>query len=226
MNPVPVAAAATDERLLSSIDTADVGEVAQAFARCIWSFPESSARQLKELLEADLGRDAPGPGLNAQLGPLVGLLAENGELIDSSVYDAARRAASRRGEHWPSRQSLCRSYGAWWRVVLTAARRLRRGLATRMTRSNAYRKHHDERYERHEVLDAVIACARFVGAWPSKWLYLEWAAARRMAARQNSMVPTPRLPAANAIKRHYADWNALHQDARRRLAESLEAPSR
>jgi hypothetical protein len=214
-----------DRALIDGARLEDIAEIALAFARRARSIPEIPARHLKALLEADLARDRSAPALDRNIGRVASLLEDTGELITGDEYDDARREAKQRGESWPSRQQLCRAYGPWWRVVLTAARWLRKGPRTRVTRSNAYRTVHVPAYEAVEVLDAVIACARFIEAWPSQWIYLEWAAARRAAARANPNVAIPRLPTAKAIRRHYRDWSRLHADARERLRELSTASS-
>lgn len=183
---------------------------------------------LMRLIEHDIAAPAACERRYRQLGLIMRLIAETGEVPKGPRYDAAHNASTERGEDFPDRETLTRQYsgqdrtGGYDRACQAAVRFLLQGSRSRVPDSfqHASRKPPAGTYTPQAsgndtdntpaiIGQALIAFRNATGSWPiDPPEYLDWAARRRREARDNGQPPPP-LPSAKPFRNAFP----IFQDA-------------
>lgn len=176
-----------------------------AIAALIPVLPEPTGLALYRGLRNMMALGEPAEVREERLGLLIEILDFSGEVPRGEVYDAERMRRARRGEIWPERTTLIKSYGNDWHAVVRAAmRHLHAAPGPVLPRGFQPLEHYGP-YDREEVLAAIARCRQELGDWvPGDWPtwpeYHAWMRLRCEVARVGGS-RRPRIPSRPTIKR-------------------------
>lgn len=167
--------------------------------------PESTGLALYRALSNLMALRAPAEVREDRIGLLVELLDATGEVPKGEVYDAERARRADRGEIWPQRTTLIKSFGNDWNTAVRAAMRHLHGAHSAVLPWKPQPLERYGPYDREEVLAAIAQCRRELGDWvPGDWPtwleYRSWMRLRSEIARTGGH-PRPRIPSSPTIDR-------------------------
>lgn len=193
-------------------------EYAVLLAESVAALPETSARELRDLLCDFLAQGHTARRREARLGLLIELLefGERASPVTQSEYEAARAERAGRGEDWPPATVISTPFGGWDQACLVALRLSRLGTGARQSADHSHGKFKGP-CTHLQIADALIKCRMELGFWPYASLYFDWAGHCRRLARANGL-PDPNLPGRPQFKKLVGDFERGLELAKRELA--------
>lgn len=193
---------------------------ASTIAKIAVAYPDRAAADLHEMIAHALtARPTTRPGEH-DLGLVIEILEEAGDLPQRGDYRLRRRAENSNGANWPSAAQLESKYGPWNRVTSAAlyVAEDRADRHVRRTDDGRIAIDSGRRYTRDEIKDAVIRCYDAIGAWPTPEEYNEYRNnSRRQALLVDSRSPK-RFPHRDAIRKRFDSWDRLIYLAKKKHA--------
>lgn len=201
-------------------------DVARALARLLPRLLDGREQaDLLSYINLMLRASAPAVRRAANLGLVIELILEHGELPNSQRYDEALEQRRAAGEQWPDRTTLFYAFGEWHTGVLRAAvRYLDRG--GRHGLSDSFAHAHvpitERRYEitMSGIAKAIIDCRNVNGRWPTFPEYLLWGSLERRLARHVPNAALPKIPQRAQVLRHFPHWEGAVAFARVKAGEA------
>lgn len=195
--------------------------VAQALADWVPDLPRQTIIDLRRLLEHDQAVPTPALRRNVQLGLLVDLIRDDGEVPAWDAYDRERAERARRGEDWPDRTTLAKAYGGgsggWIAACKAAANRaFKSGRAS----GGKTRRQPGPVVSYSQALDALIDAREQCGTWLNQWEFPKWAEVQRQIAR-GAHKPLPRIPSLKRIRQLFDSYPAAVAKAKERSRTTL-----
>lgn len=177
---------------------------ARFIARNVRYWDPVAAFHLLEALSHNLATLFPPRERYAKLGLLIRLISVGtGEVPPVEAYDAARTAAKKLGENWPSRSDLIYSYGSWSKAV-KAAMETFYGQG-RVSTSTRHARLDKVAYTNDEIVEQLLVCRASIGFEPNQWEYEEWARVARLLRRRAGQVP--RIPGLVQIRKAFGSFD-------------------
>ncbi len=171
-----------------------INPAARFIARNARYWDPVAAFHLLEALSHNLATLFPPRERYAKLGLLIRLISVGtGEVPSVEAYDAARTAAKKLGESWPSRSDLNYSYGSWSKAVKAAMETFYSH--GRVSTSTRHARLDKVAYTNDEIVEQLFVCRESIGFEPNQWEYEEWGPRRataQPASRPSASHPRPR----------------------------------